>query len=177
LDHQSVSERDVQAYLGEIPAAGQMLLLELLFPPRQEGSFRLLQTEVTYDDPAQGLSGGKVRADGVVQFSAEPALHEKLDQRVMNLVERVTAHKLQTQALDEAAAGKLAAATQKLRAAATRLLELGEAEMAKAALSEALNLEEGGMLDPAAAQVMRYQTKRLSEGSGENEPEPGASES
>lgn len=172
LGQQAVGERDVQIFLGEIPSAGQTLLLELLFPPRKEGTFRLMQAEVAYDVPAQGLVSQKVRVDGLAAYSPDAALTEQLDQQVMNLVERVTAHKLQTQALDEAAAGKLAAATQKLRSAATRLLELGEEDLAKAALSEALKLEQGGELDAEAAQMMRYQTKRLSDGAVDIGPAP-----
>jgi len=81
----------------------------------------------------------------------------------MNLVERVIAHKLQAQALDEAAAGDAARATQRLRAAATRLLELGEVEMAQQTSQQAEQLEQTGQLDLAASQKMRYATKRLTE--------------
>jgi Ca-activated chloride channel family protein len=82
---------------------------------------------------------------------------------MMNLIERVIAHKLQTQALDEAAAGDSARATIRLRTAATRLLELGEVEMAQQTHQQAEQLEQTGRMDLAAAQQMRYATKRLTE--------------
>ena len=61
----------------------------------------------------------------------------------MNIVEKVTAFKLQTQALDEAAMGNAAGATRKLRAAATRLLSMGEDEMAQQAQAAASQIESG----------------------------------
>ena len=81
----------------------------------------------------------------------------------MNIIERVVAHKLQTQALDEAAMGDVPKATQRLRAAATRLLDLGEDDLAQEAQSQAENLERSGQVDQAAAQQMRYKTKKLTE--------------
>ena len=68
----------------------------------------------------------------------------------MNIVERVVAHKLQTHALDEAAAEDEQRATQRLRAAATRLLELGEMEMAQQAELQALE----AAFDKADAAIM-----------------------
>jgi Ca-activated chloride channel family protein len=78
-------------------------------------------------------------------------------------VEKVTAHRLQTQALDEAAVGNIAGATQKLRAAATRLLELGEEELARTALEEAQRLEEGKGLSSAGTKKLRYETRKLTQ--------------
>ncbi len=60
----------------------------------------------------------------------------------------------------------LAKATQRLRAAATRLLALGEVELAEQAEQQAQKIEQGGQLDQAAAQKMRYATKRLTEVDG-----------
>jgi Ca-activated chloride channel family protein len=85
----------------------------------------------------------------------------------MNLVEKVTAHKLQTRALTEADAGNIAAATRKLRAAATRLLDLGEEELARSALSEAQNLEQQGQMSAAGTRKLRYETRKLTRKTGD----------
>ena len=55
----------------------------------------------------------------------------------------MTAFKLQTQALDDAARQDIPNATRKLRAAHTMLLEQGETELAHNALAEAQRLESG----------------------------------
>ena len=76
-------------------------------------------------------------------------------------MERVTAFKLQTRALDEAAAGNLAGATQKLRSAATRLLDLGELELADTANRAAETMERGQTPSAADQKQMTYKTRRL----------------
>ena len=85
-------------------------------------SDRIAQAELSYDVAAQDLVGEKAKIDVVVDLTSDPAQAAQINPYVMNIVEKVTAHKLQTRALDEAAAGNIAGATQKLRAAATRLL-------------------------------------------------------
>ncbi len=164
LGHSAVSERDVQVFLGDIQhGSGQSLLADVLLPTRQPGTFRMMYADIRYDVPGNGLAGESARADVLVQYSSDPGQVNQLDPRVMNIIERVTAHKLQTQALDEAAAGNMANATRKLRAAATRLLDLGEVNMAQQADSQAQQLEQGGQIAAGDAQQMRYATKRLTE--------------
>jgi Ca-activated chloride channel homolog len=164
LDHDAIGANDVQLFLGEVQhGAGQSVLADLVLPPRGPGAFRLIQADITYDVPGLGLSGQRVSADVVLNFIENPDQTSPVDQRMMNLIEKVTAHRLQTQALDEAAAGNPAKATQRLRAAATRLLELGEVEMAQQADRQADRLEQEGRIDLASAQRMRYATKRLTQ--------------
>lgn len=164
LDHHSVSAHDVQVILGDIQhGPGQVVLADLLIPARQPGIYRLIQADIRYDVPGSGLDEQLEKLDVVIPFTDDPAQAAQTNGRVMNIVERVVAHKLQTQALDEAAAGEAARATQRLRAAATRLLELGETEMAEQANQQAQHLEDHGQLDLAAAQKLRYATKRLTE--------------
>jgi len=164
LGHQAVSVHDVQVFLGDIQhGAGQSILADLLLPPRQAGTYRLIQADISYDVPGTGLENQRVDIDVVVPFTDDAVQANQTDGRLMNMIERVVAHRLQTQALDEVAAGDAQRATQRLRAAATRLLELGEDEMAQQASEQAEKIEQGGQMDPAAAQKMRYETKRLSE--------------
>lgn len=164
LDHHAVGTNDIQVFLGEIQhGAGGVVLADLVIPQREAGNFRFIQADVTYDVPGLGLTGQRAMADLVFTFSEDAAQANQVNERMMNLIERVVAHRLQTQALDEAAAGNAAKATQRLRAAATRLLELGEVEMAQQADSQATQIEQKGQIDLAEAQKMRYATKRLTE--------------
>ena len=118
---------------------------------------------LSYDSPAQGLPGEKVRDDIVVQYTDDPRAGTQTDARVMNVVEKVSAHQLQTRALQEAQAGNIPGATVKLRAAATRLLNMGEDELAQAALQEAENLERQGQLSAAGTKKLRYETRKLTQ--------------
>jgi len=164
LSPRALSDRDVQVHLGDLEKGqGQVVLVELLLPPRSAGSYRIAQAEVSYDVPAAGVVGEKARSDILLTFTDDPALAQQYDPRVMNLVEKVTAFKLQTRALDEAKAGNIAGATQKLRAAATRLLEMGETELATAAEEEAKRLEQGQAMSAAGTKKLQYGTRKLTQ--------------
>jgi Ca-activated chloride channel family protein len=164
LGHRAISDRDVQVTLGDVDREqGQSVLVEMLVPPRQPGTYRIAQAEVSYDVAAIGLVGERVKTDVVLNFTADPAQAAQSNPHVMNVVEKVTAHKLQTRALDEAAVGNVAGATQKLRAAATRLLELGENDLAQTALEEAGRLERGEGLSAGGTKKLRYETRKLTQ--------------
>jgi len=164
LNHRAISDRDVQVDLGDLAKGeGQTVMVELLLPPRQPGNYRMAQAEVSYDVHAAGLVGEKVKADVVLAFTADANQAALINPAVMNIVERVTAHKLQTRALDEAAAGNIAGATQKLRAAATRLLDMGEVDLAQAAEQEAKNLEQQGKMSAGGTRKLRYETRKLTQ--------------
>lgn len=164
LGHRALSDRDVQITLGEMERdQGQSVLVEMLVPPRQPGSYRIAQAEVSYDVPTTGATDEKVKADVILNFTSDPALASQGNPYVLNIIEKVTAHKLQTRALDEAAVGNIVGATQKLRAAATRLLELGEDDLAQTALDEAKRLEEGEGLSSGGTKKLRYETRKLTQ--------------
>ncbi|MHC4404616.1 MAG: vWA domain-containing protein [Planctomycetota bacterium] len=162
LGYKPISERDVQVDLGTIDVdEGVSLLVELLVSPRPEGSFRIAQTEVNYDVPLMNLAGEKVKADVMIDLTADPQLAKEYDAFTMNLVEKVTAFKLQTRALNAAKMGDTEGASRQLRQAATRLLQVGEKKLADAALQEAQNLEEKGEMSSAGSKKLRYATRRL----------------
>ena len=164
LGYTPIGKQDVQVSLGELDAEhGKSLLVELLLPPRQPGRYRIAQAEVRYDVPLQGLTGGSARSDIVLNFTADAQEAKRYNPEIMNTVEKVTAYKLQTRALEEARMGNVAGATQKLRAAATRLLDLGEPDLADAARQEADNLESSGQMSAGGTKKLRYQTRKLTQ--------------
>lgn len=164
LGQRAVSARDVQVTLGDMECGkGQSVLVELLIPPLPAGKYRLAQAEIAYDVASLGLTHEKVKTDVVLAFSGDSMETAASHAAVLNVVEKVTAHKLQTRALDEAAAGNIAGATQKLRAAATRLLDLGEPELADVARREADRLEQGQGLSAHGTKKLRYETRKLTQ--------------
>lgn len=164
LGYRPLSDRDVQVTLGELEKSqSRSLLVELLVNPRPAGRYRIAQAEVSYDVPVLRLVGEKVRADILLDLTADAALARQYDAEVMNVVEKVTAFKLQTRALEEARMGNIAGASQKLRAAATRLLEMGEGELAQSALEEAQNLEKSGQMSAHGTKKLRYETRKLTQ--------------
>ncbi|CAA9285541.1 MAG: FIG00502351: hypothetical protein [uncultured Chloroflexia bacterium] len=159
LGYKPITEREVNVDLGDIQGdTGAAVLVEMMLPANQPGTYRVAQVDLAYDVPQGNLLDQHVRTDLMLEFSATPG---QPDPRSMNLVERVTAFKLQTRALDEAAAGNVAGATQKLRSAATRLLDLGELDLANTMNRAAETMETGGGPSAADQKQMRYATKRL----------------
>ena len=138
----AVRGRTVLFGLPELAESGAGFLVELLIPPRNPGQYRFAQAELTYQ--VAGQAGTQTaRVDLTAEVTTDPNLPRQVNGQVMNIVEKVTAFKLQTQALDDAARQDIANATRKLRAAHTMLLEQGETELARNALAEAQRLESG----------------------------------
>ncbi|HET6262740.1 MAG TPA: VWA domain-containing protein [Chloroflexia bacterium] len=154
--------RDKSIPLGDLdPANPPALLAELLVPTQQGGTFRVAQVSTTH----AGASGERVAGaitDVVLKYSMSKAREEQ-NPVVMNTVERVMAYVLQTRALDDMELGNTAAATQKLRAAATRLLSVGEANLAEAVEAEAARVEQSGQVSPENAKELRYATRKLTQ--------------
>ncbi len=163
LGQKALSDRDVQVELGDMERQqGQSVLVEMLVPPRQPGTYRIAQAEIIYDVITLNLTGERTKADVIVNFTANPAQVQG-NPYVLNIVEKVTTHKLQTRALDEANDGNIPGATQKLRAAATRLLAMGENDLAQTALEEAERLEKGQKLSPRGTKKLRSETRKLTQ--------------
>ena len=160
----ALNGQNVMADLGSLDSRrGQAMLIEARVLPQKAGKFRLGQVEITYDMPARGIKGESVKADLFVMFTDQAATAAKVNAEVMNLVEKVSAFKLQTRALTEAEAGNIAAATQKLQSAATVLLNLGEDEIAEAAEKEILSLKRTGAFTAAGTKKLEYGTRKLTQ--------------
>jgi Ca-activated chloride channel family protein len=144
---------------GEEPA----LLLELLVPPRAAGVYRLAQALLSCDDPAGSSAGLKTRADVVVEYTSDPARAAQQSPQVMNVVEALSAYKLQRRAQADLEAGNVAGATRKLRAAATRLLDMGEEALATEVQRQAEALEQHGQADAQRTKKLRYETRKLTQ--------------
>ncbi len=81
----------------------------------------------------------------------------------MNIVEKATTFKLQTRALNASMMGDVEGATRNLRAVATRLLNMGETDLAEAAEQEAQLMETRGQMSAAGTKKLAFDTRRLSD--------------
>ncbi|MCU0494447.1 MAG: VWA domain-containing protein [Chloroflexaceae bacterium] len=167
LGYRPISDRDVSVPLGELETGqGRTLLIEFLVDPRPVGQYRVGQVEVSYDVPALRLMQEKARADVLLTFTGDAGQLNQVNAPVMNIVEKVSAFKLQTRALQDLQSGDVAGATQKLKSAVTRLLSQGEMELAQTMQKEVENLEQGGQLSSEGQKTIKFQgrkTVRLSD--------------
>jgi Ca-activated chloride channel family protein len=139
-----IQGRAIVAPVGELQKSGAAYLAEIMLPPRPAGMVRIAQAEVAYTPLGQGPE--RETTDVILTFSPDAADFSPLNGRVMNVVEKVQAFKLQTQAVDEAQAGEVGSATRKLRQAVTILLSQGETDLADQMQREADRLEQSGQI-------------------------------
>lgn len=162
LGYQPIGQNEVSVRMSDLAYENQSsVLLDLMIPPRAVGTFRIAQAELHFV-PVGSQAEEMIKQDVLLDVVAE-AGQAVYNPRVMNLVEKVTAFKLQTRALEEAEVGNMSGATQKLRAAATRLLDLGELELAEKAQTQASQLEQGAALSSEDQKTLRYATRRLTQ--------------
>lgn len=145
--------------LGDLGREGTTAVLaELLVPPRKPGQYRIVRASVRATDSVE-VPVAPASSDVLLQFEAGAKTQGQ--PRVMNLVEKATAFKLQTRALEEAEVGNTVAASSTLRSAATRLLNLGETDLAQAAEQEATQLEQQGKMSAAGTKKLTFATRKL----------------
>ncbi len=161
LGYRPISDRDVSVPLGELETGqGRTLLIELLVDPRPAGQYRIGQADVVYDVPALNLVQERVRADVLLTYTSDAGLLNQVSAPVMNIVEKVSAFKLQTRALQDLQAGDVTNATQKLKSAVTRLLNQGEVELAETMQQEVNNLEQHGQLSSEGQKTIKFGTRK-----------------
>jgi len=81
---------------------------------------------------------------------------------IVTALGKLAIFKMQEKAMEDLARGDVVAATQRLETMATRLLNLGETELARAALLEAGRLSRTGDLSSEGKKKIRYGTRTLS---------------
>jgi Ca-activated chloride channel family protein len=174
------------------PATPVALLLELIVPSLPEGNHRLAQALLAWEKPivesSRRVEGesvidkagpiGSSQPDGMgrenlrqeITVRASSVETARLNERVMNIVEKVGAYRMGTLALEAAQSaarstnvGEKGEATIRLRQAATRLLDLGEAALADTMLIQADALESSGDINPEATKKLRYETRRIAQ--------------
>lgn len=161
VGHGAIQGRAVVIQVGQLEKGGTAYLAELMLPPRPAGAVRIAQTEASYNVLSLERSGAQRETiDLVVQFVADPAAATQYNGKVMNIVERVQAFKLQTQALDEAEGGNVSGATQKLRAAVTILLSQGENDLAGQMQQEADRLEQSGQMSDESKKTIKLTSRK-----------------
>lgn len=142
LGYSVLQGRAISLPVGHLEKGGVAYLAEIMLPPRPLGPVRIAQTDVVFETPQGGAQRQAV--DLIIRFTDGQQAPSELNGRVMNIVEKVQAFKLQTQALDEAQMGNVGSATRKLRQAVTILLTQGETNLANQMQTEADRLEQSG---------------------------------
>jgi Ca-activated chloride channel family protein len=153
-----IQGRAILIPVGDLEKGGVAYLTEIMLPPRPAGTVRIAQTDVTFEIPETGQQRQAV--DLIVQFTEDASVQNQMNGRVMNVIEKVQAFKLQTQALDEAETGNVSGATQKLRQAVTILLSQGESDLANQMQQEAERLEQSGEISSEGKKTIKLTSRK-----------------
>ena len=93
LGYSPILSQTLTIPLGELEKAqGQALLVELMLPAQQAGTYRIAQADVVYDVPHLNLVQAKVQAHIMLNFTHDLNLSQQVNSKVVNIVEKVAAY-------------------------------------------------------------------------------------
>ncbi|MFQ5575790.1 MAG: hypothetical protein ACE5G8_02250, partial [Anaerolineae bacterium] len=150
--------------LGPLGTTGRKtIVMELRVKGLTEpGEQRLVRFSVEGDVPSHSSRQSWAWAEINVEVSDAPDIETNIPPVIITALGKLAIFKMQEKALDDLNKGNVIAATQRLENMATRLLNLGETELARAALLEAGRLSRTGNLSAEGKKKIRYGTRSLS---------------
>ena len=135
------------------------VLLEFVVSPGLKGEKHLAELEMSGAVPAAGKRE-RLTSDLSVSFVDAPS-ERPIPTAIVNVMNRVSLFRLQEQAWTALEDGKPEEATKRLEAVATRLLDLGENELARMALIEANRVSQGKQVTGKGHKTIKYGTRYL----------------
>jgi len=135
------------------------VLIEVVVASAPPGRHRLLQLELTAEVPALGRQVRLV-SDLEADFAAEPS-GEPVPAAIVNTLSRLSIFRMQEQAWMALESGEREKARRRLETIATRLLDMGEKELAHMALLEAGRVAQGGQVSEKGHKTIKYGTRSL----------------
>ena len=136
-------------------------LLEFTIGAYPPGLHRVTQLQLTADIPAQNRIGERLQRDLTFTFSAEAEINSAAPANVLSALAKITIYRMQEGAWQALEKGDIVKATHRLETMATRLLDLGEPQLARAALLEAGRLSRSGNTSSAGRKAIKYGTRSL----------------
>ena len=123
---------------------------------------RLMRITVEGDVPGQANRRSWEWVELAAVISETPDPDADIPPPIVTALGKLAIFKMQERAMADLEAGEISAATQRLETMATRLLNLGETDLARAALLEAGRLARTGDLSAEGRKKIRYGTRALS---------------
>lgn len=137
------------------------VMLQMLVGSHTPGRHRLMQLELTGDTPAVGRQGERLSRELWFNFTENPTTDPEVPNNLVNALAKLSIFRIQEQAYDALESADPVKATERLEIMATRLLDLGEVELAKAARLEAGRLARSGSLSAEGRKKLKYGTRSL----------------
>jgi Ca-activated chloride channel family protein len=162
-----IQRLDVQtdrAVLGPLGTGqGKTLLMEFRVKSETAPENKnLMRLTIEGDVPGQAARRNWEWVDLDGEFVSELEGNLEIPPTIVTALGKLAIFKMQEKAMADLANGQISAATQRLETMATRLLNLGETDLARAALLEAGRLARTGDLSAEGRKKIRYGTRALS---------------
>jgi Ca-activated chloride channel family protein len=159
LDHPT--PQDGSFSLGSLSRRDSLsVLLAFLVPTKIPGRHRAAQLEITALLPSGERES--LQQELLVDFVDEPPGLQVVSPRIISALGKASVFGMQERAMKDIESGRLERATRPLETIATRLMDLGEAELAHAARLEAGRLNLTGALSLEGQKRIKYGTRNLS---------------
>jgi Ca-activated chloride channel family protein len=124
------------------------------------GEHRLMRLELTADVMEKEQRRERLRGEVSCTFLPEPP-EEPAPRELLQVLSKVTIYRIQEQAWEALERGSVRDATSKLEMLATRLLDMGETGLARAAMLEAGRISRGEPPSPKGRKELKYGTRGL----------------
>ncbi len=161
LVHLQTPDGAYEANLGPLGKGCEYeLLLETIVPPHHPGSHHIGNISVTFSNAGTSGSTKQIELSLGLTF-AESTKGVAIEPEVKGLIEKVTAFKLQARAWQEIAEGDVKSGTKRLAAVSTRLLSMGQVDLAMEVQQEVKNLEQRGTASSQGKKRIKYGTRSL----------------
>jgi Ca-activated chloride channel family protein len=139
----------------------QAVMLSLLVGCYKPGRHRMLQVDLEAEVPSVEPRFVRTRQTLTLSFDTNIQARSPISPDIVSAMGKLAILKMQERAMQEIEAGQIEAAISRLKTMATRLLDIGEAELARAALLEAGHLGKSGTLSSEGRKKLRYGTREL----------------
>jgi Ca-activated chloride channel family protein len=158
---QPLAVDDGQLLLGSLQYKRPVsVLLQFQLPEQMPVGFRYVARLVATGD----ILSDETTLQDISDFSIEVGsefTREEPPAAILDALSKLTLYRLQESAQDALASGNNVEATRRLENLATRLLELGQGDLAKQALAEARRVAHTSDLSDKGRKTLKYQTRHL----------------
>lgn len=161
LVHLQTPDGAVEANLGPLGKGTEYtLLMEMIVPHHDPGAHHVGNLSITFSNP--GTSGAAKQVEMPIGLTfAESTKGVVIEPEVKTVIEKITAFKLQAKAWQEIAEGDIKSGTKRLAAVSTRLLSMGQVDLAQEVQQEVRNLEQRGTASSQGKKRIKYGTRSL----------------
>lgn len=149
---------DVGALQADVPLT---VVSEVSVRQKPPGKHRLLQLELTGGFPALDQEGYQLRHDVDCTFTPTESPPETVPPAIRNALARITIYRMQERAWAALDDGDVDAAVRQLEVTASRLFDLGETQLARAAMLEAGRIAQGAAPTSKGRKELKYGTRGL----------------